>query len=44
MATKGPFMANLSHFEDLWRILMAISDPENGPNTSPQMCPALIQP
>ena len=36
--------ANLGQFGALWRPPMAIPDPENGPNTSPWMCPALIQP
>ena len=43
-ATKGPFMAILSHFEALWRPPMAIPDPGNGPYPPPRMCPALIQP
>ena len=42
MTIYGPPI--LSHFEALWRPPMAIPDLGNGPNTSPQMCPTLIQP
>ena len=44
MATKGPFMANLSRFEAIWRPPMAIPDLGKGTNTSPPMCRDLIQP